>query len=101
MDIPTMRLGESVVDLQKFVMAVKNRRARVEEDERGQFAPVFSAKLWKVKTGRCRNNEINWVQREMWIARNGSLVYYSTKEARDLVYYTSGDLLRATYSTLP
>merc|ERR1712232_950912 len=37
----------------------------------------------------------------MWLARNGSLAYYSLKGDRILVYYTTHDICRATFSKIP
>jgi len=101
MDMPTMKLGQEMHDLRKFIVTVKNRRQKVEEGEKDQFAPVFKANLWKLKAEGDRKKAEDWFEREMWIAKNGSLVYYSKKEERDLVYYTSADLLRATYTKVP
>merc|ERR1719263_1258381 len=98
MDIPTMQLGGNIAELRKFVVSVKNRRQKVDETLKEQFEPVFREKLWKLKAEGDKMQEDQWFEREMWIARNGSLVYYSKKEERDLVYYTSADLMRATYS---
>merc|ERR1712232_274995 len=34
----------------------------------------------------------DWSRRDTWIAKNGSLVYYSLEESRNLVYWTPEDL---------
>ncbi|CAK9117283.1 unnamed protein product [Durusdinium trenchii] len=73
---------------------------KVGEDKKHQFAPVFRAKLWKVKAEGDRRKEEDWFEREMWIAKNGSLVYFSKKEDRDLVYYTSDDIQKAHIALL-
>lgn len=101
MDMPTMQLGAEIADLRKFIITVKNRRQKIEEGEKDQFAPVYKANLWKLKAEGDRKSPDDWFEREMWIAKNGSLVYFSKKEDRDLVYYTSADLLRASYTKLP
>mmetsp|Transcript_11962 Transcript_11962/g.21913 ORF Transcript_11962/g.21913 Transcript_11962/m.21913 type:complete len:682 (+) Transcript_11962:128-2173(+) len=92
----TMKLGKQMQDdLVAFRIAVKNRRMKVEDDEKAQFEPVFKAKLWKLKgEGDAMKNE-DWFLREMWISKNGCLVYYSPKEERELIYYTAADLSRA------
>merc|ERR1719454_1018001 len=74
---------------------------KVDQDAKDQFAPVFKEKLWKLKAEGDKKKESDWFEREMWIGKNGSLVYYSKKEERDLVYYTAADLSRATYSNVP
>jgi len=100
--IQTMRLGGDVAaEIKQFRLNVKNRRMKVGEDKKDQFAPVFKAKLWKVKAEGDRRKEEDWFEREMWIAKNGSLVYWSKKEDRDLVYYTSDDIARATITLIP
>ncbi|CAE7257301.1 PHKG2 [Symbiodinium natans] len=100
--IQTMRLGGDVAaEIKQFRLNVKNRRMKVGEDKKDQFAPVFKAKLWKVKADGDRRKQEDWFEREMWIAKNGSLVYWSKKEDRDLVYYTSDDIARATITLIP
>lgn len=94
----TIRLGGVVADeLKQFRLAVKNRRMKVGEDTKDQFAPVFKAKLWKVKAEGDRKKAEDWFEREMWIAKNGSLVYWSKKEDRELVYYTADDIANAKF----
>jgi len=94
----TMRLGGAVADeLKQFRLAVKNRRMKVGEDTKDQFAPIFKAKLWKVKAEGDRKKGEDWFEREMWIAKNGSLVYWSKKEDRELVYYTANDIAKAKF----
>lgn len=101
MDMPTMKLGADMHDLRKFIITVRNRRQKVEEGKEDQFEPVYKAMLWKLKAESDRTKKENWFEREMWIAKNGSMVYYSKKEERNLVYYSPADLLRATYKELP
>jgi serine/threonine protein kinase len=102
MDMPTMKLGGDIHDLRKFVITVKNRRQKVEDgDNKADFEPVFKAKLWKLKAEGDKKKADDWFEREMWTSKNGSLVYYSKKEERDLVYYTAADLFRATYQKIP
>jgi len=94
----TIRLGGAVADeLKQFRLAVKNRRMKVGEDTKDQFAPIFKAKLWKVKAEGDRKKVDDWFEREMWIAKNGSLVYWSKKEDRELVYYTATDIAQAKF----
>ncbi|CAE8627658.1 unnamed protein product [Polarella glacialis] len=98
----TMRLGgEMAAELKTFRLTVKNRRMKVIDDEKDQFAAIFKAKLWKVKAEGDRTKEGDWFEREMWISKNGSLVYWSKKEDRDLIYYTSDDMARARFTLIP
>uniref|UniRef100_A0A7S1AFF4 Protein kinase domain-containing protein n=1 Tax=Noctiluca scintillans TaxID=2966 RepID=A0A7S1AFF4_NOCSC len=92
----TMRLGSHTAkELKEFKLSVKNRRMRVSESTRDLFGPSFKATLWKVKAAGDRTKEDDWFQRDMWLAKNGSLVYWSVKDQAELVYYTAADLLQA------
>lgn len=97
----SVRLGAHFAqEARAFRMSVRNRRRKVGSEEVEDFAPVFKEKLWKVKTDGDRRKPEDWFEREMWLSTNGSLVYYSLKEDRDLVYYTSADLACATIHEL-
>merc|ERR1740123_3005045 len=88
----TFFLGAKMAeDIQAFKLAVHNRRLKVESGKDG-FEIAFKEKLWKLRAQGDRTKEEDWFLREMWITTNGSLVYYSPKEERDLVYYTAADL---------
>jgi len=92
----TFQLGEKMAaDLQAFKMTVKNRRQKVANNDKDQFEPIFKAKLWKLKGDGDSMKGEDWFEREMWISKNGSLVYFSPKESMDLVYYTAADVHRA------
>jgi serine/threonine protein kinase len=94
--LATFQLGaDMAADLQAFKMTVKNRRQKVADNNKDQFEPLFKAKLWKLKGDGDSMKEDDWFEREMWIAKNGSLVYFSPKEHMDLVYYTAADIHRA------
>jgi len=99
--LPTMKLGDDFAkDIAVFKLTVKNRRIRVREDAKDQFKATHKDMLWKVKAEGDRMKEEDWFEREMWLAVNGSLVYYSKKEERDLVYYTAEDISHATFTKL-
>jgi serine/threonine protein kinase len=100
--IVTMVLGSVMAaELQEFKLAVSNRRIKVEEDEKSQFEPAFKGNLKKLKTEGDKKKADDWFEREFWIAKNGSMVYYSPKEERELVYYTASDVGRAKITTIP
>merc|ERR1712228_1071538 len=82
-------------------LSVKNRRLKVGDDTQHLYTPVFKANLWKLKTDGDKMNEDDWVLREEWVAANGSLVYWSKKEGRELVYYMGHDLQKATITKIP
>mmetsp|Transcript_109469 Transcript_109469/g.341121 ORF Transcript_109469/g.341121 Transcript_109469/m.341121 type:complete len:151 (+) Transcript_109469:1522-1974(+) len=95
--IVTFRLGDDMAqELQAFRVTVRNRRKKVEEDDKDGFQPKFRAKLWKLKGDGDRTKPEDWFERDMWLAKNGSLVYYSPKEQSELIYYTAADVARAT-----
>jgi len=92
----TFQLGAKLAeDLKAFRITIQNRRQKVD-DKKGDFEPAFKAKLWKLKGDGDSMKEEDWFERDMWIAKNGSLVYFSPKENMDLVYYTAADISRAT-----
>merc|ERR1711920_443359 len=81
-------------EVRKFHITVKNRRLVVEGKE--DHEPVFKARLWKVKANGNVMEESHWFERDMWLSEAGSLVYYSKKEDKELVYYTHADLMNCT-----
>merc|ERR1719350_2426806 len=102
LEIPTMQLGAAMAnDIRQFMVEVRNRRMKVSEENRDEFAPNFKATLWKVKGEGDKMKPGDWFEREMWVSKNGSLVYWSPKEERELIYYTHADLARATVSKIP
>jgi len=103
MDLPTMHLGDDVAELRQFVISVKNRRItlRPEDIENEENQPVFKEMLWKLRADGDKRKEEDWRERETWISNNGSLIYTSKKEGRDLVYYTGEDLAKATCNVVP
>merc|ERR1719323_1430029 len=92
----TLHLGSELAkDFEAIKIAVQNRRMKVSQDEDG-FKPSFQAKLWKLKAYGDPAKAEDWFERDMWVSKNGSLVYRSIREARDLAYYTAADLASAT-----
>merc|ERR1719272_2508165 len=90
-------------DIKAFRIMVKNRRQKVENSEgpKEHYEPVFKTKLWKVKGEGDRTEESHWFLRDMWISKNGCLVYWSPKDERELVYYTAEDMQRCTTAVVP
>lgn len=101
LDIPTMHLGRGVKEMRAFIVKVKNRRQKVDEADQDGFEPVFKDNLWKLKAEGDPIKQADWFEREMWLSKNGSLVYHSHKEERHLVYYTAADLMRARCTITP
>jgi len=103
MDVmPTHHLGEGFrSDLAVFKLLVKNRRMKVEGGYEHDFEPVYKGNLWKVKGAGDIGKDEDWFLRQMWLSRNGSLVYWSVRDNRELVYYTSTDIHRAEVAKTP
>jgi len=100
--VPTFNLGAQYVQERAlYKISVKNRRMKVVGDYEHQFEPVFKAKLWKLKTAGDPMVEADWFERDTWLSRNGSLVYWSIKQNCELVYYTSLDVAKATITVHP
>lgn len=96
--LATLQLGANMVqDLRRFKLAVKNRRQKLaaEGTEPHQNEAAFQGKLWKVKSEGDRGQLEDWVVRDMRLSADGSLIYWSKKEERELMYYTSEDVSRA------
>jgi len=94
--LPISRQVDRIVDYPfVFKLAVKNRRRVVDDDACCQ-PEGFNAKLWKLSAGGDRTHEKDWFLRDAWLAKDGSLVYWSQKEKRSLAYYTAHDIARAT-----
>lgn len=78
-------------------LKVRNNRSPVLDNlAKDQFEPYLGGRLWKLKTEGDRKYEPDWMMRDMWIAKNGSLVYWSKKEERELIFHTSAEIARAT-----
>mmetsp|Transcript_20322 Transcript_20322/g.36292 ORF Transcript_20322/g.36292 Transcript_20322/m.36292 type:complete len:686 (-) Transcript_20322:45-2102(-) len=100
--LQTVQLGQEIAkDMAHFRLNVKHRRLKVGEDQKDQFAPAFKARLWKLKADGNRKAKEDWFQRDVWISKNGSLVYWSKKEDRAMVYYTADDIAKAKFVFLP
>lgn len=101
-NLPTMRLGASYgVDLKNFVLAVRNRRMKVAEGSKYEFEPVFEGTIWKLKAAGDAMKQDDWFARKTWLSHNGSLVYWSLRDHRELIYYTTADVSRASVSKIP
>jgi hypothetical protein len=98
--VMSMKLGGSnAQELRKFRLRVRNRRQNIAADgSRDDFEPVFKATLWKLRADGDRMVEEDWFKREMWLSKNGSLVYFSKKDQKELVYYSQSDIESASVS---
>jgi len=99
----TMKLAPGVVqDLRRFKLAVRNRRQKLgaDDDTLGSGDGIFRGPLWKVKTEGDRMQLEDWVERDMGLRADGSLIYWSKKEERQLMYYTGEDVGSAELSRI-
>lgn len=76
-------------DVKAFRLRVRNQRKAVD-DEASQ--PAFKSVLYKLNQDGDALNPEHWLKREMWIAKNGSLCYFSKKENRVLMYQNAEDV---------
>jgi len=83
-----------VKDLRKE-LKVRNNRAHIDGAGEG-FEPFLKGKLWKLKSEGDKKCDEDWYLRDMWISKNGSLVYWSSKEDRELIYHSSADIAKAS-----
>lgn len=90
-----------VHELLRFKVAVHNHRKPIDQSARDGFQPFFRAKLWKLKSEGNPLSDPDWFYRDMWLSNNGSLVYWSEREDRELVYHTSLEVARASVVSLP
>merc|ERR1711939_321584 len=77
--MPTMKLGNSFgLEARKFVLNVRNRRMKITDQE--DKSAVFEGNIWKLKSAGDPLKDADWFQRKYWVAKNGSLVYYSVRD---------------------
>lgn len=81
-----------IADYRDFKIQIRNRREKIEDVNAREFKPVFKCDLWKLNQEGDPLNDEHWLRREMWIAKNGSLCYYSKKESRELQYFKPDDI---------
>lgn len=88
----------TVHELQRFRLQVRNRRIQLPRGStaRDQFEPVLKTWLWKLKFEGDPHIESHWYERKVWLSKNGSLVYWSPREDRELVYHTSAEIARVS-----
>lgn len=91
-------------DLQQQVKEAKralgNRRAEIKNLDKEEFDVVLEETVYKLKFEADPTDETKWVPRKMWIAKNGSLCYYSKKAGgKPLQYYDASDLANAEFRT--
>mmetsp|Transcript_36456 Transcript_36456/g.83754 ORF Transcript_36456/g.83754 Transcript_36456/m.83754 type:complete len:657 (-) Transcript_36456:226-2196(-) len=99
----TMCLGSKFFkEFSSFKLQVRNRRMKVDSNkESGAYEPTFKDKLWKVKSEGSPMIQQDWFDRDMWISKNGALVYLSKKEEKELVYFTPTDIAQAKVTEIP
>lgn len=91
--ITDIRKTANFRDIKAFRLRIRNQRKVVNEK---QSEPAFKSTLHKVGQDGDPLNPEDWWKREMWIAMNGSLCYFSKKENRVLMYQSAEDVRDAT-----
>jgi len=87
----------TVHELHRFKLSVRNHRLQLPVDAaRDQFEPLWQSFLWKLKFEGDPHNEAHWFHRKVWLSKNGSLVYWSDRENRELIYLTSAEIARVS-----
>jgi len=85
---------QSRAELARMMLKFKTRNRRIHVDAlaEDQNQPAFKTMLWKLKQNGSHKQESDWLEREYWITRNGSLLYFSKTEGKTLLYCTKQDL---------
>lgn len=96
-----IHLGAEVAEeINLFKLSVRNRRTKVSDLSSAQFEPLLKGFLWKLKTQGERTKPEDWFLREMWLTRNGSFMYWSKRDERELIYYNANDVSNAACARL-
>lgn len=74
------------------------RLHRERQEDVSSLAPLYKGTLWKLNTGADKKEAANWIKRDMWIAHNHSLCYYSQKEEKKLVLIDGTKLSTAKFA---
>jgi hypothetical protein len=71
--------------------------ARIQRDRLEDHSEEARKKgtLWKLNTGKDPADAAAWLQRDMWIANNGSLCYFSQRDEKKLVLINHHKLSKA------
>eukprot|EP00392_Amoebophrya_sp_AT5.2_P016808 g17104.t1 len=85
--------------LQDFRDFNRNRREKIDRNS-GQYQPVFEKELWKLNSDGDPLQDSQWTFRNMWLAKNGALCYFSKKENKELMYYRPEDIRQVSYRRL-
>lgn len=77
---------------------IRTIRNRMEDDS--TLAPLFKGTLWKMNTNGDMKDAGQFIKRDMWIAHNHSLCYFSVKENKRLVLLDGAKLNHAVIELL-
>lgn len=97
--VPARGMSEELSEVAEILRKFKSVRSRRAEVSHLDSEPVFKTTVWK-NTGDAKQDK-DWVEREFWITRGGSIVYHSATEGRSLMYCTKADLENCTLEKLP
>merc|ERR1712060_835649 len=65
-------------------------RARRQRFEDQSEVALHKGTLWKLDSNGNPKDAAHWLKRDMWVAANGSLCYFSQKENKRLVLLDAG-----------
>jgi len=65
------------------------------------FGVHFKGQLWKVRIGGDKRIANDWILMDMWLTKNGSFMYWSTRYHGEMVWYTEDDVASATFELTP
>merc|ERR1719446_935953 len=77
---------------------VRKPRSRPEDHS---SKAMHQGNLWKLNQGKDPSDNAMWLQRDMWVANNGSLCYFSIADSKRLVLLDSHRLHEAEITMLP
>jgi len=76
------------------------RRNRIEEKNEDQRPPLKKGSLWKLNSNGNLNDNAHWLKRDIWLAANGNLCYFSQKEEKRLVLIDNRRIAASTISVV-
>lgn len=75
------------------------RRERIEESVSDK-PPLLKSVLWKLNSDGDLKNKDDWLKRDMWLAHNGSMCYFSQKKGKRLVLLEASAITRGVLRPL-
>eukprot|EP00397_Hematodinium_sp_SG-2012_P005316 GEMP01005334.1.p1 GENE.GEMP01005334.1~~GEMP01005334.1.p1 ORF type:complete len:679 (+),score=118.41 GEMP01005334.1:119-2155(+) len=80
---------------------VATLRAQRMQEPDSEKPPLMKGVLYKMNLDGDLMNSEHWLKRDLWLAHNGALCYFSPKHNKRLIYLAYEVLVRAKVATLP